>query len=74
MSDTINIPTSLLREIVDVSNRQASIINRLKACETRSTASNGAADTSQKEGQDNPKPPSLKTRSYNRISKQYENL
>ena len=67
MSDTINIPVKLYDDLVNV-------VNRLQACSNRSTASNGAADTSQKEGQDKPKPPSLKIRSYNRISKHYKNL
>ena len=74
MSDTINIPVELLREIVDVNVRQIDIINRLQACETRNSVSDGAAEVSQKEGRDNPKPPSLKTKSYNKYCKQYDNL
>ena len=52
MSDTISIPTELLKDIVDVNNRLVEINNRLQACQTRSTASDGDTDTSQKGGKD----------------------
>ena len=73
MSDTISIPTELLKDIVDVNNRLVEINNRLQACQTRSTASDGDTDTSQKGGKDRPNLPSKKAILENRMKKYVDN-
>ena len=62
MSDTINIPIQLYDDLI-------SLVNRLQACQTRSTASDGDTDTSQKGGKDRPNLPSKKAILENRMKK-----
>ena len=73
MTDTITIPTELLKDIVDVNNRLVEINNRLQACSNRSSAQFGAAETSLKGGKDRPNLPSKKVILENRTKKYVEN-
>ena len=57
MTDTITIPTELLKDIVDANNRLVEHYNRLQACSNRSSAIIGAAETSLKGGKDKPNLP-----------------
>jgi len=68
MSDTISIPTELLKDIVDVNNRLVEINNRLQACSNRSPEVKGSG-TSQKGGKDRPNLPSKKAILENRMKK-----
>jgi hypothetical protein len=59
MSDTIPIPIELYDDLVKV-------VNRLQACRS--------VETSKKEVLESTKPPSKKTRIYNKFKTKYENL
>ena len=59
MSDTIPIPVELYDDLVKV-------VNRLQACRSD--------EASKKEVLETPKPPSKKTRIYNKFKTKYKNL
>ncbi|MDC1265651.1 hypothetical protein N8009_02540 [Flavobacteriaceae bacterium] len=73
MTDTITIPTELLKDIVDVNNRLVEHYNRLKACSNRSPEDKGSG-TSLKGGEDRPNLPSKKAKKYNEFKKLYGNI
>jgi len=71
MTDTITIPTELLKDIVDVNNRLVEHYNRLQACSNRSPEVKGSG-TSLKGGKDRPSLPSKKVILENRTKKYVE--